>query len=75
MFELTPSFESMDQWEDYLDEKKPDGKLKHPVTFHDEIPAIQEIPDQLTLKEPKKKENKFKVVDLNKKNKDKKGLF
>jgi hypothetical protein len=75
MFEITPSFETMEKWEESLDSKHSDGKLKHPVTFHDKIPPIEEIPDQLTLKQPKKKETKVKVVDLGKKNKDKKGLF
>jgi hypothetical protein len=38
MFEINPSFENTIFWEDSLDKNESDGKLKFPVTFHDEIP-------------------------------------
>lgn len=55
--------------------KEPDGKFKFPVTFHDDIPPIGEIEEKITISAPKMKVKKAKVVELNKKNKDKKGLF
>lgn len=76
MFELNLSFENTQGWEESLDKKEADGKLKFPVTFHDTIPKIEEIEDHLTLSPPRKKETKAKVVELKKKNdKTKKGLF
>lgn len=76
MFELNLSFENTQGWEESLDKKEADGKLKFPVTFHDTIPKIEEIEDHLTLPPPRKKETKAKVVELKKKNdKTKKGLF
>lgn len=76
MFEFNLSFEDTQEWEDSLDRKEADGKLKFPVTFHDTIPPIEEIEDHLTLSPPRKKETKVKVVELKKKNdKTKKGLF
>jgi hypothetical protein len=71
MFEI----ENMELWEGSLDKVEGDGKLKFPVTFHDSIPPIEEIPNKLTLLPPKKKETKVKVVELGKNKKDKKGLF
>jgi len=75
MFELTPSFENLDLWEDSIGKPEADGKLKFPVTFHDKIEKINEVPDLLSLEPPKKKEKTVKVVELGKKNKNKKGLF
>lgn len=75
MFEITPSFEDLTLWEDSLGKAEADGKLKFPVTFHDKIEKIGEVPDLLSLEPPKKKEKSIKVVDLGKKNKNKKGLF
>ena len=75
MFELTPSSEDLTLWEDSLGKAESDGKLKFPVTFHDKIEKIVEVPDLLSLEPPKKKEKSIKVVDLGKKNKNKKGLF
>lgn len=76
MFDLNLSFEDTQNWEDSLDKKEADGKLKFPVTFHDTIPGIVKIEDHLTLPPPKRKETKVKMVDLKKKNdKSKKGLF
>ena len=72
MFELSPF---MNSWEDSSGKSGPDGKLKFPVTFHDEMNPVEEIQDLLSLNPPKKKENKTKVVELGKKNKNKKGLF
>lgn len=75
MFELNLSFENTQGWEESLDKKEADGKLKFPVTFHDTIPKIEEIEDHLTLSPPRKKETKAKVVELKKNDKTKKGLF
>ena len=75
MFEINLSFENTEAWEESLDKVEGDGKLKFPVTFHEEIPKIEEMPDHLTLLPPKKKETKVKVVELGKNKKDKKGLF
>lgn len=75
MFELTPSFENLNQWEDFLKTSESDGKLKFPVTFHDSIEKIDETPDLLSLSPPKKKDKGVKTVDLGKKDKNKKGLF
>ena len=75
MFELTPSFEDLSQWEDSFGKAEADGKLKFPVTFHDKIEKIVEVPDLLSLEPPKRKEKGVKVVELGKKNKNKKGLF
>lgn len=76
MFDPNLSFENTQGWEESLDKKEADGKLKFPVTFHDTIPKIEEIEDHLTLSPPRKKETKAKVVELKKKNdKTKKGLF
>ena len=75
MFEINLSFENTEAWEESLDKVEGDGKLKFPVTFHEEIPKIEEIKDHLTLLPPKKKETKVKVVELGKNKKDKKGLF
>ena len=47
MFELNLSFENTQEWEESLDKKEADGKLKFPVTFHDTIPKIEEIEDHL----------------------------
>ena len=71
MFEINPSFENTIFWEDSLDKNESDGKLKFPVTFHDEIPKIDEIEDQLTLPKPKKKDKVIRVVDISKKSKSK----
>jgi hypothetical protein len=71
MFEINPSFENTICWEDSLDKNESDGKLKFPVTFHDEIPRIDEIEDQLTLPQPKKKDKVIKVVEISKKSKSK----
>ena len=71
MFEINPSFENTICWEDSLDKNESDGKLKFPVTFHDEIPMIDEIEDQLTLPQPKKKDKVIKVVEISKKSKSK----
>ena len=71
MFEINPSFENTIFWEDSLDKNESDGKLKFPVTFHDEIPKIDEIEDQLTLPQPKKKDKVIKVVEISKKSKSK----
>ena len=71
MFEINPSFENTIFWEDSLDKNESDGKLKFPVTFHDEIPRIDEIEDQLTLPQPKKKDKVIKVVEISKKSKSK----
>lgn len=71
MFEINPSFENTICWEDSLDKNEADGKLKFPVTFHDEIPRIDEIEDQLTLPQPKKKDKVIKVVEISKKSKSK----
>jgi hypothetical protein len=51
------------------------GKFKFPVTFHDGLESIEEAPDLLSLDPPKKKEKQIKVIELGKKNKNKKGLF
>ena len=75
MFEINLSFENTELWENSLDKDEGDGKLKFPVTFHEEIPPIEEIPDQLTLLPPKKQGKKVTVVQLGKNKKDKKGLF
>lgn len=75
MFEINLSFDNTEFWEESLDKVEGDGKLKFPVTFHESIPPIEEMPDQLTLLPPKKKGTKVKVVDLGKNKKDKKGLF
>ena len=71
MFEINPSFENTIFWEDSLDKNESDGKLKFPVTFHDEIPKIDEIEDQLTLPPPKKKDKVIKVIEISKKSKSK----
>ncbi len=71
MFEINPSFENTIFWEDSLDKNESDGKLKFPVTFHDEIPRIDEIEDQLTLPQPKKKDKAIKVVEISKKSRSK----
>jgi hypothetical protein len=71
MFEINPSFENTIFWEDSLDKNESDGKLKFPVTFHDEIPKIDEIEDQLTLPQPKKKDKVIKVIEISKKSKSK----
>ena len=71
MFEINPSFENTIFWEDSLDKNESDGKLKFPVTFHDEIPKIDEIEDQLTLPKPKKKDKVIKVIEISKKSKSK----
>jgi len=71
MFEINPSFENTIFWEDSLDKNESDGKLKFPVTFHDEIPRIDEIEDQLTLPQPKKKHKVIKVVEISKKSRSK----
>ena len=71
MFEINPSFENTIFWEDSLDKNESDGKLKFPVTFHDEIPKIDEIEDQLTLPKPKKKDKVIRVVVISKKSKSK----
>ena len=71
MFEINPSFENTIFWEDSLDKNESDGKLKFPVTFHDEIPNIDEIEDQLTLPKPKKKDKVIRVVEISKKSKSK----
>ena len=71
MFEINPSFENTICWEDSLDKNESDGKLKFPVTFHDEIPRVDEIEDQLTLPQPKKKDKVIKVVEISKKSKSK----
>jgi hypothetical protein len=71
MFEINPSFENTIFWEDSLDKNESDGKLKFPVTFHDEIPKIDEIEDQLTLPKPKKKDKVIRVVEISKKSKSK----
>jgi hypothetical protein len=75
MFEINLSFENTELWEESLDKVEGDGKLKFPVTFHDQIPPIEEIPDQLTLLPPKKQEKSVRVIQLGKNKKDKKGLF
>lgn len=75
MFEINLSFEDTEDWEKSLDKVEGDGKLKFPVTFHESIPPIEEIPDRLSLLPPKKKETRAKVVELGKNKKDKKGLF
>lgn len=56
-----------------IEEEK--GKLKFPVTFHDDLKTIGETPDLLSLEPPKKKEKQIKVIELGKKDKNKKGLF
>ena len=71
MFEINPSFENTIFWEDSLDKNESGGKLKFPVTFHDEIPKIDEIEDQLTLPKPKKKDKVIRVVEISKKSKSK----
>lgn len=71
MFEINPSFENTIFWEDSLDKNESDGKLKFPVTFHDEIPKVDEIEDQLTLPQPKKKDKVIRVVEISKKSKSK----
>jgi hypothetical protein len=71
MFEINPSFENTILWEDSLDKNESDGKLKFPVTFHDEIPKIDEIEDQLTLPQPKKKDKIIRVVEISKKSRSK----
>ena len=71
MFEINPSFENTICWEDSLDKNESDGKLKFPVTFHDEIPRIDEIEDQLTLPQPKKKDKIIRVVEISKKSRSK----
>ena len=71
MFEINPSFENTICWEDSLYKNESDGKLKFPVTFHDEIPKIDEIEDQLTLPKPKKKDKVIRVVEISKKSKSK----
>jgi len=71
MFEINPSFENTICWEDSLDKNESDGKLKFPVTFHDEIPKIDEIEDQLTLPQPKKKDKIIRVVEISKKSRSK----
>ena len=71
MFEINPSFENTIFWEDSLDKNESDGKLKCPVTFHDEIPKIDEIEDQLTLPQPKKKDKIIRVVEISKKSRSK----
>ena len=71
MFEINPSFENTIFWEDSLDKNESDGKLKFPVTFHDEIPKIDEIKDQLTLPQPKKKDKVIRVVEISMKSKSK----
>jgi hypothetical protein len=71
MFEINPSFENTIFWEDSLDKNESDGKLKFPVTFHDEIPKIDEIEDQLTLPQPKKKDKVIKVIEISKKSRSK----
>jgi hypothetical protein len=71
MFEINPSFENTIFWEDSLDKNESDGKLKFPVTFHDEIPKIDEIEDQLTLPQPKKKDKIIRVVEIGKKSRTK----
>jgi len=73
MLELFPFLNSEEQ---EIEKKSlPDGKLKFPVTFHEKLPLIEEIQEFLSLDPPKKKEQSIKVVDLGKKNKNKKGLF
>ena len=71
MFEINPSFENTIFWEDSLDKNESDGKLKFPVTFHDEIPKIDEIEYQLTLPQPKKKDKVIKVIEISKKSRSK----
>ncbi len=71
MFEINPSFENTIFWEDSLDKNESDGKLKFPVTFHDEIPKIDEIEDRLTLPQPKRKDKVIKVIEISKKSKSK----
>jgi hypothetical protein len=71
MFEINPSFENTIFWEDSLDKNESDGKLKFPVTFHDEITKIDEIEDQLTLPQPKKKDKIIRVVEISKKSRSK----
>jgi hypothetical protein len=71
MFEINPSFENTIFWEDSLDKNESDGNLKFPVTFHYEIPRIDEIEDQLTLPQPKKKDKVIKVVEISKKSRSK----
>jgi hypothetical protein len=71
MFEINPSFENTIFWEDSLDKNESDGKLKFPVTFHDGIPRIDEIEDQLTLPQPKKKDKIIRVVEISKKSRSK----
>lgn len=75
MFEINLSFEDTAMWEESLDKVEGDGKLKFPITFHEDIPRIDEIPDQLTLSPPRKQGKSVKVVQLGKNKKDKKGLF
>jgi hypothetical protein len=73
MFDLFSFLRSEDQ--ETEENSTPDGKLKFPVTFHDELPTIGEIQNLLSLDPPKKKEQTIRVVELGKKNKNKKGLF
>ena len=63
-----------EQWKGPTGKSGPDGKLKFPITFHDQLVSIDEI-QNLSLTPPKKKEQIVKVVELGKKNKNKKGLF
>ncbi len=55
--------------------KEEKGKLKFPVTFHDGLKSIEKLPDLLSLEPPRRKEKELKVINLGKKNKNKKGLF
>lgn len=71
MFEINPSFENTIFWEDSLDKNESDGKFKFPVTFHDEMPKIDEIEEQLILHPPKKKDKSIRVIELGNKSKTK----
>ena len=77
MFDLDPSFEDSSAWEESLEKIESDGKFKFPISFHDPIESVDQIPNLLSLRPPVKREEKAKVVELKKKNKskNKKSLF
>jgi hypothetical protein len=76
MFEENISIDSSESWEEDLIKHDKSGKLKFPVTFHDELLTIGEIPEHLDISPPKKKETGVKTVNLKvKSSKNKTNLF
>jgi hypothetical protein len=76
MFEENISIDSSESWEEDLINHDKSGKLKFPVMFHDELLTIGEIPEQMDISPPKKRETGVKTVDLKvKSSKNKNNLF